>query len=283
MGSGTYSADRSATRAMMYSNKDRDEIFVKRSQSNLMRPFDAVRECVDSQEHPNTIPIIIALDETGSMGHIPEAFVRDEMSKMMSGLYSAGLGDSQVLFMGIGDIETDRAPLQVGQFEADDELMDKWLKEIYLEGCGGGNDGESYSLAWAFAARGTKIDSFEKRGKKGYLFTIGDENDLPSVSNGELATLLGTTSGIENLSGLTPASTLLQEASEKYNVFHIHTKETRNGSKTKIQDSWKQNLGENVLFVDSYKEIANLIAEKVNQFEKTEPVDEPVVSEIQFL
>lgn len=74
------------------------------------------------------------------MGHVPEDFIKSGMTKMMAGLYGTGLVDAQVLFMGIGDHEVDQCPLQVGQFEADDQLMDKWLKDIYLESGGGGND-----------------------------------------------------------------------------------------------------------------------------------------------
>ena len=83
--------------------------------------------------------------------------------------------------MAIGDAECDRAPLQVTQFEADIRLADQ-LRELWIEGGGGGNRGESYHLPWAFAAMRTSTDCFERRGRKGYLFTIGDEPILPGIS-----------------------------------------------------------------------------------------------------
>ena len=49
------------------------------------------------------------------------------------------------------------------------------LKMIWLEKGGGGNSHEGYHLPWYFAAQHTQIDCFEKRGRKGYLFTVGDE------------------------------------------------------------------------------------------------------------
>ena len=69
----------------------------------------------------------------------------------------------------------DSAPLQVGQFESSDELLDKWLTNIYFEAGGGGNGGESYALAWYFAALKTATDSMEKSvGRKAFC--------LPSVT-----------------------------------------------------------------------------------------------------
>lgn len=40
-----------------------------------------VRECRDSEEHPETTPIIIALDVTGSMGRIPHDLVKNQLPK----------------------------------------------------------------------------------------------------------------------------------------------------------------------------------------------------------
>ena len=44
------------------------QAFVARRIDEAMNPKNVVRECCDSEEHPNTIPIILALDVTGSMG-----------------------------------------------------------------------------------------------------------------------------------------------------------------------------------------------------------------------
>ena len=124
-------------------------------------------------------------------------------------------------FLGIGDHECDRSPLQVGQFEADDELMDKWLKSIYLEGGGGGNGGESYLLAWAFAARQTLLDA-TKRGKKGFLFTIGDEPNLTSLPVDAQKEIFGPNGDYKNVSDME----LYAEASKTYEVYHINILET---------------------------------------------------------
>ena len=49
--------------------------------------------------------------------------------------------DPQILFVAVGDATSDRAPLQVGQFESTAELMDQWLTWSFLEGGGGGSSG----------------------------------------------------------------------------------------------------------------------------------------------
>lgn len=186
---------------------------------------------------------------------------------MMDEIIKAGNPDPQVLFMGIGDHECDRSPLQVGQFESSDELLDKWLMDTYLEGGGGGNDGESYLLAWYFAARHTKIDCFEKRKKKGFLFTIGDEHNLRSVPGPVLEKLMGKGG---QYGTLLEASTLLEEARKMYDVYHIHTTETSSGKREIVPETWKQLMGDHLIVVQSSDHISGIIAEIVADDVKAE-------------
>ena len=44
------------------------EVFRQRRISRNLDPRGVVRKCHDSEEHPNTLPVILALDVTGSMG-----------------------------------------------------------------------------------------------------------------------------------------------------------------------------------------------------------------------
>ena len=94
------------------------------------------------------------------------------------------------MFGAIGDATCDRAPLQVGQFESDNR-MDDDLSRILLEGGGGGQKTESYELAMYFMARHTATDCYDKRGKRGYLFMIGDEMAYPRVKRAEVAAVIG--------------------------------------------------------------------------------------------
>lgn len=261
MGGGKYSiTDRSSRAAGAgYTTKSASEIFKQRQINNAMNPYGVqVRESRDSEEHPNSLAIILGLDVTGSMGSIPHHLVKEGLPTIMDKILKKGIADPQLLFLGIGDHECDSAPLQVGQFESSDEFLDKWLTTVFLEGRGGGNDGESYLLAWYFAAYHTAIDCFEKRKQKGYLFTVGDEPVLPNIPENALKKIMGE-GQYEDYS----TAKLLEEARKKFHVYHIHVRETSSGTRQHVIDGWKQLMQDNVLIVDRHTEIPALIAEKI--------------------
>jgi hypothetical protein len=225
MGGGSYSYmnahTRSAARTEAYSHLSetaaREQAFTQKHIDSEMIINGKVRESRDSEEHPNSFPIIIALDTTGSMGHIPMDLIKGSFPEIMKSIIEAGVPDPQVCFIGVGDCYFDNAPIQCGQFESSDELMEKWFQKVYLEGGGGNNPGESYNLAWYFASRHTVTDSWEKRHKKGVLITIGDEPCLSEIPQSNIVGLFGdgTQSGILS-------STLIEEASEQWELYHIH-------------------------------------------------------------
>jgi hypothetical protein len=271
MGGGTYSySDRSIRSATMgYTTKSTQEIFKERNINSAMNPYGVgIRESCDSEEHPNSLPIIIALDVTGSMGSVPHFLVKEGFPEIMDSIIKSGINDPQVLFLGIGDHECDKAPLQVGQFESSDELLDKWLTTIFLEGGGGGNDGESYLLAWYFAAYHTRIDSFDKRGKKGFLFTIGDEPTLNEIPKVFLKGMMGD-GQYENYSSVK----LLEKAIEKYNVYHIHIKETGAGSSRSTMNGWKQLMGENLIIAEHRTDVVKIITDVVTGLNENDPTE----------
>jgi hypothetical protein len=261
MGGGSYSSTDRAVRssALGYTTKSEQEIFTSRSINSAMNPYGVgIRESRDSAEHPNSVAIVIGLDVTGSMGSVPHFLVREGIVTIMANIIQAGVPDPQVLFLGIGDHECDRAPLQVGQFESSDALLDKWLTDIYLEGGGGGNDGESYLLAWYFAAKHTAIDCLEKRGQKGILFTIGDEPVLTEVPSRVLQKMMGE-GQYENYT----AAALLSAAQSMYHCFHIHIHETSAGSRQRSIDGWKQLLSNNLVVAKRKTDVAHIISSLV--------------------
>lgn len=259
MGGGIYSSNARLVRtnASGLHAKNNEEIFTNRGLNSSMNPCDViVREARDSEEHPNSLAIILALDVTGSMGDIPNYIVKDGLPKIMDSIIQCGIKDPQVLFMGIGDHECDNAPLQVGQFESNDKLLDKWLIDLFLEGGGGGNGGESYLLAWYFAQR-TITDCFEKRKEKGFLFTIGDEPCLKYLPGNSCKKIMGNRWEYRDETAIS----LLKKAQEKYHVFHLNIKEGYGNRFNHIEPEWKELIGDNFINVDDHRDISKIIPE----------------------
>lgn len=266
MGGGFYSSRTRSIRAknLGYDTKSPTEIFSMGVNSAMNPSGVKLRESRDSNEHPNSLAIILALDETGSMGSIPHHLVKEGLPKIMDKIISGGIKDPQVLFMGIGDHECDRAPLQIGQFESSDELLDHWLTKLYLEGGGGGNDGESYLLAWYFASKHTSIDCLEKRKQKGVLITIGDEPCLSTIPKTVIKKIMG-----DGQYDDVKAVDVLKKAQEKYHVFHLHLKEGYNGMREDVINGWRSLLGtKNLKVVNKKEEIPDIIADIVNKTSK---------------
>lgn len=218
-----------------------------------LSPFGVTaRESRDSDEHPNSNAIGVLFDVTGSMGRIPRV-LQEKLPKLMSTLLLKGyLPDPQILFGAVGDATCDRVPLQVGQFESDVN-MDEDVDKIYLEGGGGGQFSESYELGMYFMARHTSIDCLEKRGKKGYLFLIGDEEAYRSVKKREVDKVIGENTIQEDI----PIKEIAEELQEKYEVFFIIPTSSHYGRKNK--PFWTDIFGQNVIELDNPDLVCELI------------------------
>src|SRR5271166_399556 len=192
-----------------------------------------IREARDSKEHPNSIPIAVMFDQTGSMAGVPK-IMQANLPKLMGLLLRKGYcEDPQVLFGAIGDyVNREKAPLQVGQFESGIEMDDN-ITNIFLEGQGGGSYQESYQNALYFFGHRTSCDAFEKRGKKGYLFLIGDEMPYSRSSETELRALIADTIEV----GAT-IEQIIAAVTEKWEVFFIIPKGTSHFSDPELFNHW---------------------------------------------
>ncbi|HUC56007.1 MAG TPA: hypothetical protein VMA95_01290, partial [Streptosporangiaceae bacterium] len=196
MGSGIWSTDvydaaaryRAATGASAFAYSDSGATKTHHD----LDPLGVTRESRDSAEHPQSVAIAVLFDVTGSMRLVPRA-LQAKLPQLLGLLLRHGYAENpQILFGAIGDATCDRAPLQIGQFESDNR-MDDDLGKIMLEGGGGGQKTESYELALYFMARHTAIDCHEKRGKRGYLFIIGDEMAYSRLKHDEVKGVIGDT------------------------------------------------------------------------------------------
>lgn len=259
-GGGSWSDDayRNITSTKSYKTKKVDEIFSTELHPDMNPIGVKFRESRDSVEHPESLAIMVNLDVTGSMGRIPQILITEKLGKLMSTVIAHGVPHPQIMFAAIGDQASDRAPLQVGQFESDTAKIDECLTKIWVEGNGGGQQMESYPLAWLFAGRHTSIDCFEKRGVKGFLFTIGDESFWDTITASELRKIMGYAEA-EDLD----VKKLLEEAQRMYHVFHIHVNEGGYRNNASIFKSWKDVLGERFIVLEDHEAIGELIASTV--------------------
>ena len=265
MGGGSYSYIDSHSRSVNYSRRSREEVFTQRSMNEEMNICGTVREACDSTEHPLSFPIILALDVTGSMGEIPERLIKGIFPEIMRQIAEKGVQHAQVCFLGFGDHYTDHAPLQVGQFETSDSLLDKWLKLIWLEGHGGGNGGESPLLAWYFASRHTKCDHIIKRGGRGVLITISDERTHRSLSRAAVKRIFGDTLEKDDIT----VEQLLAELQGKWDVYHFCLQDF-SCRMQKANEQWVEMLAETAYGFDEIKDLQDIIPQVIVQSYKTQ-------------
>lgn len=222
-------------------------------------PRGVVRECCDSEEHPNTIPVILALDVTGSMGTAAKVCAA-KLDDIMTSLYG-NVKDIEFMMMGIGDLMFDEAPIQVSQFESDIRILDQTAK-IWFEGCGGPNEWESYTAAWWFGYNRCELDCWN-RGKKGIIITIGDELLNPSLPYNKLSRkLFASGTGLQEPD--IDTKRMYELASKKYDIYHIGILDSdsmnykRAGER--IDKSWKDVLGQNY-FKCNCEDLPNVITD----------------------
>jgi hypothetical protein len=255
MGFGKWSDDAYTHLSASYATKSADAIFSRTAVKDMLPVNLTVRESRDSDVHPNSVAVMVFLDDTGSMGRIPEDIVKNELGTLMNTIIDNGVPDPQILFGTINDHHCIDTPIQIGQFESGTDELDKWLTSMALQGGGGGQDMESYLLAWLIAGRHTSIDCFEKRNEKGFLFTIGDEKSWDSVTANSLRKILGYEKA-EDVSD----KQLLEEAQRLYNVYHIHVNEASYRDDPRVLGYWKDMLGERLIILNDYHAICATIA-----------------------
>jgi hypothetical protein len=259
MGSGLWSTDvydaaarfRAATGASAFAHTDSGATRVHPA----LDPHGVrVRESRDSAEHPHSVPIAVLFDVTGSMRGVPRT-LQAKLPALLGLLLRKGyVTDPQIMFGAIGDATCDRAPLQVGQFESDNR-MDDDLSRILLEGGGGGQKTESYELAMYFMARHTAIDCYDKRGKRGYLFLIGDEMAYPALKRVEAREWLG-----DGLQADIPLPNLVAELTRRWDTYYILPEGASYAGDAQVLRFWRGLLGQNVIELADLDAVAETIA-----------------------
>ncbi|MFG2056534.1 hypothetical protein ACGFI9_21175 [Micromonospora sp. NPDC048930] len=272
MGSGIWSTDvydaadryRRATGKSAFSYSDSGA----RTVHPALDPRGVVRESRDSAEHPESTAIAVLFDVTGSMGHVPRV-LQTKLPQLLGLLLRQGYArDPQIMFGAIGDATCDRVPLQIGQFESDNR-MDDDLGRIVLEGGGGGQMTESYELALYFMARHTVTDCWEKRGRRGYLFIIGDELAYPRVKAREVARRIG-----DDLREDLPVRQIVDEVTRRWDTYYLLPAGSAYAGNRQVLDFWRGLLGQHAVELDDLDAVCETIALTVGLGEQAIDLDE---------
>ena len=163
----------------------------------------------------------------------------------------------QVCFGAIGDgPRGDRVPIQIGEFEASDELTEQHLSNIYIEGGGWGNGMESYDMALWFFANYVHTDAWNKRGEKGFLFLIADEAPYPYIYRDTILEHFGVDIN-ENI----PLDVVTTQLQKQWDVFIIRPGGSTYFDHQPTIDAWKKVIpSERVIQAEDWEQIVPMIA-----------------------
>ncbi len=262
-----------STSGAILGNYSNQEIFKSRSIDPVLSPIHVMRECCDNDEHPNTVPVVLGLDVTGSMGDAAVEIAK-KLNVIMTKLYEK-VTDVEFMIMGIGDLSYDDYPIQISQFESDIRIAEQ-LDKLYFEFGGGGNGFESYTAAWYMGSRHTKLDCLS-RGKKGIIITIGDEQLNPYLPlRGRSCGLVEATG--DKLQADIETKDLYEESSKKFNIYHLDVQHGRRWDEDEIETSFKKYLKDDHFRRVSMDSIANEIVDIVVSEVENNKTEEPVVA-----
>ena len=148
--------------------------------TNELNPKGQIRECCETEEHPSTVPVILALDVTGSMGQAALE-VASKLHQIVSSVLNE-IKDAEFLIMGLGDLAYDRCPIQASQFESDVRTA-KNLDSIFFES-GGGTTRGSPILPPGTSACTTPGWTAGSAGAGASSSPLGMNRSIPSWSTG---------------------------------------------------------------------------------------------------
>ncbi|HWU85889.1 MAG TPA: hypothetical protein VN253_01360, partial [Kofleriaceae bacterium] len=222
MGGGHYSID------IARSNRSSNNAAFQRPAAAAREIHEALNPYGKRREVNNVTPIVVALDVTRSRGDDTK-LMYEKLPQLMGQIELKGyIENPGISFAAIGDATSDRAPLQVGQFEGDNRL-DQVLERIWIEEGGGGTGQESYELAAYFYSRTNCVRLAKGIGKKGYFFFVGDEGFYPKVDHAAVRRLIG-----DELTEDLPSEEAFRRLQEKFHAFLLYPQKTMEERKANI-------------------------------------------------
>jgi len=255
MGNSNWDAGSYHTYARTVACQSQQQIFTNTSgcHADLDPSKFVLRESADSPANPAATPVVIGVDETGSMGHLATSIIKEGLGIIVEGILDRKpITDPHILLAAVGDAYVDSAPIQTTQFEADTVIIEQ-ISKFFIEGNGGGNGGESYPLVWYFALHKTSCDAINKRQRKGYLFTVGDEAYHADLKKEHISRFLAV-----DVETDVQVEVLLQECLKNWEVFHLITPTFATESQRAV-DKWRELLGERAIVVRDWRKLAEVV------------------------
>lgn len=217
------------------------DAYVGRSYDAAVTAGKGTRDLIaENVKTDSTAPLIIVVDETGSMGDWPATIFSKLPYLENEGKEYLG-EDFEICFMAIGDAYcNEKYPLQVRPFAKGLDLKAR-LTELVIEGGGGGQTTETYELAALFAAEKVQIP----KAVKPIMIFIGDEQCYDTISPDHAEKLLGM-----KLEKTLTTEAVFKKLKEKFSVYLIRkpygssSKNTLSEEDRRITAHWAKLLGD---------------------------------------
>ena len=188
-------------------------------------------------------PVVVDTDQTGSMGEWP-ATMFSKLPYLEHEAKTEYMGkDVEISWGAIGDASNNEDyPLQARPFAKGTALATR-LKEIVLEGKGGGSTQESYELTALYYARNVEMPNAVRP----LFIFIGDESPYPYVDPEQAKTFAHV-----NLQERIKTSQVFKELQQKFSVYFIqkpyNDERLSDGSLTgttkRVHEDWAELVGE---------------------------------------
>ena len=201
--------------------------------------------------------MVIACDVTGSMGDWPATIFSKLPYLDLEGKEYLG-EDMEISFAAIGDLYTDKYPIQVREFVSGKDL-EKVLKKLIIEGNGGGQSCESYEAAAYYYANFVEIPN----ALKPIFIFIGDENIYDKIYYDDISKFVDLKNHKSEFNkGVISTQELINELQRKFSVYIIrkpYGSET-DSTNLNIQSNWEKLLGpDHVLILPDAKRVVDVI------------------------
>lgn len=198
---------------------------------------------------------MIVSDVTGSMGDAPA--IMFEKLPYLSNECKEYLGKgAEICFAAVGDANSDNYPLQVRKFAKESGLV-KTLKEIVIEGGGGGTMQESYELAAAYFANNVEMP----KAVTPVLIFIGDESPYETVRQDQAKDIAGVT--IEKDIGTKRIFDSLQQRFSVYFIqrpYNQQEGEAMSGDTKNVRTNWRKYIpSDRIVYLPDPRRVVDVI------------------------